>query len=162
MELIPLVNDDDEIIGYKERAEIQTEDIYRVSALRITNSQGEILVAQRAFTKRNNPGTRWPAVLGTVEKGETYYDNIQKELFEELWVQNCTLTPRFHKRIQGKHNFYIQWYTAEIDEPISYFTFPKEETEAIAWIPKEELLSQIQSNPKNFDPVMDEYIQGSL
>ena len=58
MEIIPLVNEQDEIIGYKERAEIKTEDIYRVSALRITNSQGEILVAQRAFTKKNNPGTR--------------------------------------------------------------------------------------------------------
>ncbi|MEI7562268.1 MAG: hypothetical protein WCJ39_00675 [bacterium] len=58
MALIPVVNEQDEIIGYKERSEIQKEDIYRVTALWITNNKGEILIAQRAFTKRNNPGTR--------------------------------------------------------------------------------------------------------
>ena len=49
-----------------------------------------------------------------------------------------------------------------MNQPISYFTFPKEETEAIKWISKEELLPQIQSNPALFDPVMDEDIQSSL
>jgi hypothetical protein len=35
--LIPIVNDNDEIIGYKERKEIQTEDIYRISSLWVVN-----------------------------------------------------------------------------------------------------------------------------
>lgn len=54
-ELIPIVNLDDEIIGYKERSKITSQDIYRVSALWIENSKGEILLAQRGFMKRNNP-----------------------------------------------------------------------------------------------------------
>jgi isopentenyldiphosphate isomerase len=54
-ELIPIVNLDDEIIGYKERSEITLQDIYRVSALWIENSKGEILLAQRGFMKKHNP-----------------------------------------------------------------------------------------------------------
>ena len=84
MALIPVVNEQDEIIGYKERAEIQKDDIYRIVSLRITNPQGQILIAQRAFTKKHAPGKRSPAVAGTVEKGETYEQNIRKEAKEEL------------------------------------------------------------------------------
>jgi hypothetical protein len=36
---IPIVNDQDEIIGHKEREEITTEDIYRVSYLVVIISQ---------------------------------------------------------------------------------------------------------------------------
>lgn len=53
--LIPIVNDNDKIIGYKPRDDRNTKDMYRVSALWITNSKGDILLAQRAFTKKHNP-----------------------------------------------------------------------------------------------------------
>jgi len=162
MALIPVVNEQDEIIGYKERSEIQKEDIYRVTALWITNNKGEILIAQRAFTKRNNPGTRWPAVSGTVEKWESYDENIEKEMYEELWLETIEITPRLHERKSNDHNFFLQRYRAEIDEPISYFTFPEEETAAIKRIAKEELISQIQSHPEQFVPDMGEYVQRSL
>jgi len=56
MVLIPIVDEKDKIIGYKDRKEIQKEDIYRVSALWITNSKDEILLAQRAFSKSHDPG----------------------------------------------------------------------------------------------------------
>ena len=162
MALIPVVNEQDEIIGYKERAEIQKEDIYRVTALRITNSKGEILIAQRALTKKNNPGTRWPAVSGTVEKGETYDENIEKEMYEELWLETIEITPRIHERKSNTHDFFLQRYRAEVDEPISYFSFPEEETAAIKRISKEELLTQTQQHPEQFVPDMGEYIQRSL
>jgi hypothetical protein len=35
---IILVNEDDDIISYKERDSIDADDIYRISSLRLTNS----------------------------------------------------------------------------------------------------------------------------
>jgi len=61
-ELSIIVNEQDEIIGYKPRREITPEDIYRVSALWIENSKWEILLAQRGFMKTNGPGKWWAAV----------------------------------------------------------------------------------------------------
>jgi len=81
---IPIVKNNDEIIKYKKRSEILENDIYRVSSLWITNSSGEVLLAKRAKIKKNHPGVWGPAVSGTVEKDETYYENILKETNEEI------------------------------------------------------------------------------
>lgn len=50
---IVIVNDQDEVIGHKERGTIAQDDIYRVSALWVTNSNGDILLAQRHHTKKH-------------------------------------------------------------------------------------------------------------
>jgi isopentenyldiphosphate isomerase len=56
---IPVVNEKDEIIGHKDRADVDPSvDIVRSASLWITNRNGDILLAQRKFTKRNNPG-KW-------------------------------------------------------------------------------------------------------
>ena len=55
---IIIVDEEDNIIGAKERGTLNTKDIYRVSSLRIINSLGEILLAQRSFDKKNDPGKR--------------------------------------------------------------------------------------------------------
>ncbi len=85
-EIIPIVNQQDKVIGYKNRNKItkRTKDIYRVSALWLVNSQEEILLAQRKFNKMHNPGKWGPAVSGTVAKNEDYLKNIIKETKEEI------------------------------------------------------------------------------
>lgn len=69
---IIVVDKDDKIITYKKRGTLLSKDIYRVSALWITNKKGEVLLAKRAMDKKLYPGCWGPAVAGTVEKGETY------------------------------------------------------------------------------------------
>jgi 8-oxo-dGTP pyrophosphatase MutT (NUDIX family) len=86
-ELIPIVDLNDEIIGYKARSEIAHDDIYRISWCRIRDQKGAILLAQRARTKKRNPGKRWPAAAGTVEQWETYLENIIKEIWEEIGIE---------------------------------------------------------------------------
>jgi isopentenyldiphosphate isomerase len=81
---IPIVNENDELIGYKERKDITPADIYRVSSLRVMNEKGEYLITQRATTKSQSPNKRTLAVNGTVEQGESYEENIIKETQEEI------------------------------------------------------------------------------
>ena len=127
-EIIPIVDLNDEIIGYKARKEIATEDIYRVSACWIKDKEGNILLAQRAFTKKNNPWRRWPAVAGTVAKDETYLQNIIKEIQEEVNIiaseKDLMLWP---KRLRDwEHKYFWQWF-------ILTYTGPKETLKAEKW-----------------------------
>lgn len=79
-----IVNEQDEEIGVKHRHDITSDDIYRVSALWIENSHGDVLMSQRGFMKRNNPGKWSAAVAGTIDEGESYSENIYKEAEEEI------------------------------------------------------------------------------
>ena len=77
---IQIVDKNDTVIGTKERDEIDySSDIYRVSALWLTNSNGQALIAKRAMAKKNSPGKWGPAVAGTLETDETYETNIYKD-----------------------------------------------------------------------------------
>lgn len=157
---IIIVNEDDRIIGYKERGKIESHDIYRVSALWLTNSQGQFLLAQRSFNKKNNPGCWATAVAGTVEEGESYQTNIYKEIDEELGLKNVTLQIGPKQRItSGKHNHFTQWYLLNLDKKISEFAPAPEEIEKIQWFSKEEFYRAYTSHPSIFLQHMPEYVE---
>lgn len=103
---IVVVNENDEVVGAKKRGTIATDDIYRVSALWITNSNGDVLLAQRALTKKNDPGKWGPAVAGTVEEGETYLGNITKETEEEIGLKDVQFTEGPKWRVSLERNMF--------------------------------------------------------
>ncbi|MFA6197683.1 MAG: NUDIX domain-containing protein [Patescibacteria group bacterium] len=147
---ILIVNENDEVVGLKERGTLNAEDIYRVSALWIQNSKGDTLLAQRSFDKKNDPGKWGPAVAGTVDEGETYDSNIIKEADEEIGLTNHHFVKAFYKRNDGKHKYFVQWYFALLDRDINEFTIQKEEVERIKWFSREELLKILADSPDNF------------
>ena len=148
---ILIVNEQDEVIGAKERGTlIDDVDIYRVAALWIQNSKGDMLLAQRAFTKKNDPGKWGPAVAGTVEEGETYESNILKEAEEEIGLTNAKLEISEKRLRLGKHKHFTQWFFAIVDKDISEFTKQDEEVEQIKWFSKEELQKELANNPDQF------------
>lgn len=112
LEIIPVVNQQDEIIGYKARKDITYDDMYRVSACRVVDGEGNILLAQRWLTKKHHPWKWWPAVAGTVKQGESYLDNILKEIAEEIGVQvgekDLMLQEKIYKDLDRK--YFTQWY----------------------------------------------------
>src|SRR3989338_11488629 len=110
MKDIIIVNENDEIIGFKKRGTLKPEDIYRVSALWIENSKGEVLLAQRSFSKKHHPGLWGPAVAGTNEEGETYEENIIKEAEEEVGLKDIHLKKWFKKRTSTDYNHFTQFF----------------------------------------------------
>ncbi|MDD5625749.1 MAG: NUDIX domain-containing protein [Patescibacteria group bacterium] len=152
-----IVDEKDNVIGYKDRDIVKQGDIYRVSALWITNSKGEILLAKRALSKLHNPGKWGPAVAGTVEKGETYDSNIIKEANEEIGLKNIDLKKGPKVRMSGKYNRFIQWYLLTIDKPLNKFVIDRNEVEEIKWFSRENLLKEIQNNPTKFLKTMKQY-----
>jgi len=147
---IIIVDENDNIITTKERETLEYKDIYRVSALWLTNSKREVLLARRALTKTHSPGKWGPAVAGTVEQGETYDSNIVKEAEEELELNNLEFQKGPKIKISGKHNYFLQWYLLEIDKPLEEFKIQKSEVEEVKWVPKKELLERIEINPDEF------------
>lgn len=146
---IPIVNEQDEIIGYKDRKDRNTIDITRITGLWLWNEKGEVLLAQRAFSKSINPGLWGPAVAGTVEEGETYESNIIKEAEEEIELYGLkpVLGPKLRRTT--KHAYFVQWFTATIN---SDYPLVKQdsEVESIKWFSKEELMKALDETPEIF------------
>lgn len=159
MSKITIVNQADEIIGYKTRGTLSEADFYRVAALWLTNSRGEILIAKRHHLKATHPGKWGPAVAGTVEEGETYETNIIKEAEEEIGLKNIkpTLGPKI--TILGSQPHFTQWYTLVLDREISEFKLQTSEVAAVKWISPEDLRTELQENPAEYLPRLEQYRQ---
>lgn len=147
---IVVVNDQDEIIGHKERGTLTREDIYRVSALWVTNSNGDILLAQRKFTKKHDPGKWGPAVAGTVDEDETYEDNIIKEAEEEIGLADIKPTIGPKRRVSEEYNYFCQWYMLVVNKPAKDFTIQEEEVEQVKWLTREELERELKDHPESY------------
>lgn len=159
---IQVVDMNDTLIGTKEREDLDySADIYRVSALWLTNSKGESLIAQRAMTKNNSPGKWGPAVAGTVEADETYEINICKEAEEEIGLSGVDF--KTAKKIAvmeagEPRRYFCQWYEACVDMPIEAFTRQVDEVDALAWINTETLKQGVRETPEKYLPSMAQTI----
>lgn len=138
---IPIVNEQDEIIGYKKRSDIEyTKDIFRTASLWITNSKGHVLLAQRSSDKKVDPDKWAEAVGGTVEGDDSYEATIYREAQEELGITGETFK-------QGRKEFvdtpsaryFIQWYSIILDWPLEDFHPQTSELQAIGWWDKDQL-----------------------
>jgi len=148
-----IVDEHDKLIGYKTRDEItHPDDIYRVSALWLTNAKGEILLAQRGLSLRNGPGLWGPAVAGTVEEGETYESNIYKEAEEEIGLTDYTFTVSKKLFVNGHRRYFCQFFTAVIDRPAEEFQPDPREVAQVRWINPKALRQEVAAHPERFTP----------
>jgi len=67
----------------------------KVAVLWMMDENGEVLLAQRAFNKAQDPGVWGPAVTGKLEPGETFDQALVREVEEELSLKPADYTPRF-------------------------------------------------------------------
>jgi 8-oxo-dGTP pyrophosphatase MutT (NUDIX family) len=154
---IPVVNEKDEIIGHKDRADISPFiDIVRSASLWITNHNGDILLAQRKFTKRNNPGKWSEAVGGTVEGQDDYESTMLRETEEEIGfkVDSYEIGPKQY--VSSPTRYFVQWYKTVIDKPIEAFHPQEEELEQLAWINEVQFVKELKDTPEKYIDEMPE------
>lgn len=156
---IIIVDEKDNKIDCKNRETLNQGDIYRVSALWITNNKGEILLAKRALNKSHSPGKWGPAVAGTVDEGGNYRVNILKEAEEEIGLKNINPQAGPKERIYGEHNYFIQWYLLTIDKHLSEFIVDWREVDEIRWFSKYNLLKELENEPIKFLDGMKQWIK---
>lgn len=147
-DIIIIVDKDDNIIWHKNRLELDYQkDIYRVSALWVKNSKWEILLAQRAFTKRHDPWKWWPAVAWTCDKWDTYKSCILRETEEEIWIK--ITNPVKYKKVRkiSTYNYFTQWYHIILDKDISDFIKEAWQVENLKWFTKDEIKRKLKEEP---------------
>jgi len=146
-----IVSSDDELIGVKSKTGIDyLRDIYRITALWLTNSKEEILIAQRSKNHKHGPSLWGPATAGTVEEGETYETNIEKEVEEEIGVTGIELVKGPKQRVSGPRNFFCQWFTAVLDKPEDSFVLQVDEVDAVQWITRADLVKDVHAHPDKY------------
>ncbi|MCA9323634.1 NUDIX domain-containing protein [Candidatus Saccharibacteria bacterium] len=151
-----IVDEQDNPIGAKSWDERTYDDIYRVSAVWLTDLSGTYcLLTQRKHTKTNDPGKWMMAASGTVEEDETYDSNIVKEIAEEIGLTGIELK-KCEKVFQddGKNKFFVQFYSGVVDMKTAKVVIQEEEVEQYMWIEISELLKWLQDRPEDFVPSM--------
>ncbi len=157
---IQIVNEQDELIGVKDRSEIDyVTDIYRVSGLWLTNSLGQALLAKRAVTKDKDPGKWGPAVAGTIDENETYEDNIYKEAEEEIGLTGVTFMKTIKMYTDRPRRAFTQWFSGTVDYEIADFTRQVEEVDELAWVDTEQMKQDIRDNPDKYIPAMQTIVE---
>jgi isopentenyldiphosphate isomerase len=151
---IVIVDENDTPIGYKRRDLIDHNDIYRVSGLWLTDLRsGDVLLAQRKWNKKNDPGKWSASAAGTNDKGETYEQNIKKEIFEELGLIDLELVVGPKQFIDdGGHRFFGQWFLSQVDKNSIKITIQEEELEGVKWISIARLIEAIKARPDDYVP----------
>ncbi|HLC62782.1 MAG TPA: NUDIX domain-containing protein [Candidatus Nanoarchaeia archaeon] len=93
-EYLDLVDENDKIIGRKERSEVYKLNLsnFRVVNAFIRNKKGLIWVPRRSASKRIFPLCLDMSMGGHVSSGETYLQAFKRELKEELNI-NASKVP---------------------------------------------------------------------
>ena len=149
---VPIVDKNDVVIGYKMREELDLEkDIVRSSSLWITNSKGQVLLAQRKLDKRTDPGKWAEAVGGTVDGEDTYEATVYREAEEELGIYDQVFTVGPKQFVAGPPNsYFVQWYYIVLDWPIEQFVPQEAEVEQIAWQGTQTLQNDMKEHPHRY------------
>jgi len=153
MEYVILVDENDNEIGTMEKIQAHREAIlHRAFSVFIFNSNGEMLLQQRALSKYHSPGLWTNACCSHPRPTETIMDAAKRRLNEELGF-SCEL----------KHQTQFI-YKAKLDQgmtehELDHVLFGNYEGEIIAnpeevsefkfWKP-EEIKKQVKDNPQQF------------
>lgn len=156
-EMIPIVNDNNELIHYKKRSDFdEVNDICQSASIFVYKKDAynnmSVLIAQRSFNKRFAPGKYAEAVGGTVNKYNEYIQTAIREAEEEIGVKltEDQLITGLVQRLNEPSKTIIQWFIAEINQPIEYFNIQAEELERIDWISLGSLENDIIQNPNKY------------
>lgn len=163
MEII-IVDEHDHEIETKNIGDVNWNDnIYRASIIMLYNKSGEILLAQRSFTKTQSPGIWGSSAAGIHEAGETYLSNILKETEEELGIaldkNEIVVGPkiRTHHTDPVRHHF-SQWFFARCDYKVEDFVIQEDEVAGVRWMSIADFGQEFETHPEQFVDVTPEII----
>ena len=111
----------------------------------VFNSEGKMLIQQRASDRPTHPNCWDFSVGGSVVSGETSSEGATRELFEELGIdvdlkgRQANFSVNFGK---GFDDYYFIDYDINAED----VNFQKEEVQAVKWADKEEILSLLRAD----------------
>lgn len=138
------VDEKDQVIGTRSRGELHRLGLrHRAVHILVFNSRNELFLQKRSANKDINPGLWDTSAAGHVDLGESYDEAAQRELSEELGLDDSLpLQPIFKLPSSPETGWeFIQVYTVNQEGP---FQLNADEITEGQWIPTTELDDWIQ------------------
>lgn len=149
-EVFDVVDEDDQVMGQKTRAEVHSEGlIHRAVHVFVVGKQGQLLLQKRSMLKDVHPGTWDSSVAGHVDAGESYEQAAMRELEEEMGivVDEVPGELRHIKPCEGTGWEHVKLFRVHYSGPIRY---PAAEIESALWFPLEEVQAWLEARPEDF------------
>lgn len=152
-EMVILVNEQDEAIGLMEKMEAHEKGLlHRAFSILIFNSDGEMLLQQRALSKYHSPGLWTNACCSHPRNGETILEAANRRLSEEMGMQTelSVLTHFIYKAdfdnglTEHELDYVVKGITNE--NP----TINPDEVNAFRWISTADLIKWVETTPTDF------------
>ena len=152
-EKVILVDVDDKPIGEMPKQECHVKGVlHRAFSVFVFNSQGQILLQQRAFSKYHSPGLWTNTCCSHPRVGETTLEAANRRLHEEMGF-DCHLTEKFAFTYQAEvgcglieHEIDHVFFGFSDEKPI----INREEVESWKYITLNDLKHDIELNPQNY------------
>lgn len=144
-EYLDLVNENDQVIGRKLRADIYTEGVWNFRVVHgfVVNSKGQLWIPRRTAHKAIFPSALDFSAAGHVESGETYDASFAREVQEELNMDISKTGFRLLGHLTPKDGVKVfqQVYEIRSDETPAYN--PNDFTEYF-WLTPQEAVDMIE------------------
>ncbi|MFC1753951.1 NUDIX domain-containing protein [Thermoproteota archaeon] len=150
-EFIYHVDENNEVISKISRSEVRKKNLtHRGTRIFVFNSKGEILITKRKMTKDLYPGLLELGPGGTVIFGQTYKENAEEELEQEVGIKDVDLEFLFEMRYTDERfDTFAQVFKCIYDGEI----IPQEEEiEEHYFLPVEKVKEMIKDSPSQFMP----------
>lgn len=127
----------------------------KVAVLWIINEDGEILLAQRAHHKSQDPDVWGPSVTGKLEVGETFDQALVREVEEELGLKPTDYTPiyLFEKDFMhpdGELRKFGVYYTIFPKAKTDMIRADANEVAGVEWNPLKTIIEKMQAGTDEF------------
>lgn len=154
MELLDIYDENNNYLGYSlDRKEAHDKNLwhYHVSAW-IMNYDGEILLQQRSFSKKKNPG-KWTKTGGHVSADETCVQAIKREIFEEIGLElnddEIKIIDEF-KSTNPKEHYFSYGYIVFTNKKEDEFILQKEEVRDVKYLSIEQIEELRKQDNKDY------------
>jgi isopentenyldiphosphate isomerase len=149
-EIFDVVNDRDEVIGRRTRADVHRLGLqHRAVHVLVFNARGELFLQKRSMKKDCFPGAWDSSAAGHLDCGEAYDVCAVRELGEELGITPPEPPRRLFKLPAtpetGMEHVWV--YQCEAEGP---FTLHPEEIESGEWFAAEHVTRWIDDRPQDF------------
>jgi isopentenyldiphosphate isomerase len=129
----------------------------KVAVLWIINEQNEILLAQRAHHKTQDPGVWGPAVTGKLEPNEIFNDALIRETEEELSLKATDYNPHFllekdYNHPDGEVRRFGIYYTELQKTKTELIHIDQNEVAGIKWFALDDVVIKMESTPNELVP----------
>ena len=148
-----VVDEQDNVLEYKKRSELSTDDRIRIVIIWIEDGNGNALIHRRSSKKKHGANMWENAAAGGVVKGESYEEAAYKELEEEIGLTGVDLVPvttRITETIWGDRM--VGWFIGQTNIPVNLLTPEKDCVDEIKWVNKKELFEDRDKNPGIYMP----------